>query len=73
MKKADSPRRNVRIMPRPAASNQDLRPQARALSWMASLSVAAGEIRAAEHYVLELLAWCVMCPRTAVAFQDRDG
>ncbi|HEY0479774.1 MAG TPA: hypothetical protein VGD37_19775 [Kofleriaceae bacterium] len=31
---------------------------------MASLSVAAGELRAAEGYLLELLAWC--------AFGDRD-
>ena len=44
---------------------QDLRPRARTLSWMASLSVAAGEIRAAEGYLLELLAWC--------AFADREG
>ncbi|HWO21774.1 MAG TPA: hypothetical protein VNO30_23555 [Kofleriaceae bacterium] len=29
------------------------------------MSVAAGEIRAAEGYLLELLAWC--------AFADRDG
>ncbi len=49
----------------PASSEQDLRPRARTLSWMASLSVAAGEIRAAEGYLLELLAWC--------AFADRDG
>jgi len=32
---------------------------------MASLSVAAGEVRAAEGYLLELLAWC--------AFGDREG
>jgi hypothetical protein len=32
---------------------------------MASMSVAAGEIRAAEGYLLELLAWC--------AFAERDG
>lgn len=48
-----------------SASEQDLRPRARTLSWMASLSVAAGEIRAAEGYLLELLAWC--------AFADRDA
>jgi hypothetical protein len=48
-----------------SASDQDLRPRARTLSWMASMSVAAGEIRAAEGYLLELLAWC--------AFADRDG
>lgn len=55
------------IDPSPAASatEQDLRPRARTLSWMASLSVAAGEIRAAEGYLLELLAWC--------AFADREG
>ena len=45
-------------------TDQDLRPRARTLSWMASLSVAAGEMRAAEAYLLELLAWC--------AFGDRD-
>ena len=47
-----------------SASAQDLRPRARTLSWMASLSVAAGELRAAEGYLLELLAWC--------AFGDRE-
>lgn len=47
-----------------SVTDQDLRPRARTLSWMASLSVAAGEIRAAEGYLLELLAWC--------AFADRD-
>ncbi len=47
-----------------SASDQDLRPRARTLSWMASMSVAAGEMRAAEGYLLELLAWC--------AFADRD-
>jgi uncharacterized membrane protein (DUF2068 family) len=47
-----------------SASEQDLRPRARTLSWMASMSVAAGELRAAEGYLLELLAWC--------AFGDRD-
>ena len=45
-------------------TEQDLRPRARTLSMMASLSLAAGEIRAAEGYLLELLAWC--------AFADRD-
>lgn len=47
------------------ASDQDLRPRARTLSWMASLSLAAGQIRAAEGYLLELLAWC--------AFGEREG
>jgi hypothetical protein len=32
---------------------------------MASMSVAAGEIRAAEGYLLELRAWC--------AFAEREG
>ena len=45
-------------------SDQDLRPRARTLSWMASLSIAANDLRAAEGYLLELLAWC--------AFADRD-
>ncbi len=48
-----------------ACSDQDLRPRAKALSWMASMSVAAGEMRAAEGYLLELLAWC--------AFADRES
>lgn len=47
-----------------SGTEQDLRPRARTLSMMASLSVAAGEMRAAEGYLLELLAWC--------AFADRD-
>ena len=46
------------------ATEQDLRPRAKTLSWMASMCVAAGDIRAAEGYLLELLAWC--------AFADRD-
>ncbi|HEY4182069.1 MAG TPA: hypothetical protein VGM90_34740 [Kofleriaceae bacterium] len=45
-------------------TDQDVRPRARTLSWMASMSVAAGEMRAAEGYLLELLAWC--------AFADRE-
>ncbi len=40
-------------------------PRARTLSWMASMSVAAGEVRAAEHYLLELLAWCAFVDREA--------
>jgi hypothetical protein len=51
--------------PAASATEQDLRPRARTLSWMASMSVAAGEMRAAEGYLLELLAWC--------AFAERDG
>jgi hypothetical protein len=48
-----------------ASSSQDAdqRPRARALSWLASLSVAAGELGAAEGYLLELLAWCAFADR----------
>ena len=55
-----------------SASEQDLRPRARTLSWMASLSVAAGEIRAAEGYLLELLAWCAFADRDAAAEEATD-
>jgi hypothetical protein len=44
----------------------DLRPRARTLSWMASLSAAAGELRAAEGYLLELLAWCAFADRAVI-------
>jgi hypothetical protein len=44
----------------------DLRPRARTLSWLASLSVAAGELRAAEGYLLELLAWCAFADREVI-------
>jgi hypothetical protein len=57
-------------------AGEDLRPRARTLSWMASLSVAAGEIRAAEGYLLELLAWCAFADRDPDAAQpsvDDDG
>ena len=46
-------------------SDQDLRPRARTLSFMSSMSVAAGEMRAAEGYLLELLAWCAFADREA--------
>jgi hypothetical protein len=53
---------------------QDLRPRARTLSWMASLSVAAGEMRAAEGYLLELLAWCAFADRTIIDVAgDNEG
>jgi hypothetical protein len=55
-----------------SASEQDLRPRARTLSWMASLSIAAGEIRAAEGYLLELLAWCAFADREAGQPTDED-
>jgi hypothetical protein len=46
-----------------ACTDQDLRPRARTLSFMSSMSVAAGEMRAAEGYLLELLAWCAFADR----------
>nr|HEX4312465.1 hypothetical protein [Kofleriaceae bacterium] len=49
---------------------QDLRPRAHALSWMASLSLAAGEVRAAECYLLELLAWCAFGDRSVVPLSE---
>jgi hypothetical protein len=54
-------------LPAASATEQDLRPRARALSWMASLSLAAGDIRAAEGYLLELLAWCAFADRETTA------
>ena len=45
---------------------RDLRPRARTLSWLASLSIAAGELRAAEGYLLELLAWCAFADREVI-------
>jgi hypothetical protein len=55
-----------------SATEQDLRPRARTLSWMASLSVAAGELRAAEGYLLELLAWCAFGDRDPAAVVDSE-
>jgi hypothetical protein len=52
---------------------QDLRPRARTLSWMASLSVAAGEMRAAEGYLLELLAWCAFADRSVIDVAGDGG
>lgn len=40
------------------SDGQDLRPRARTLSWLVSLSVAAREVKAAEGYLLELVSWC---------------
>ena len=48
-----------------AAATESDKPRARTLSWMASMSVAAGEVRAAENYLLELLAWCAFADREA--------
>jgi hypothetical protein len=39
---------------------------------MASLSVAAGELRAAEGYLLELLAWCAFGDRDPAALADGE-
>ena len=54
----------------PTAQLKDQRPRARALSWLASLSVAAGELGAAEGYLLELLAWCAFADRPPTARDD---
>jgi len=54
---------NIESIAGSSPTDQDLRPRARTLSWMASMSVAAGEIRAAEGYLLELLAWCAFADR----------
>ncbi|MBS1121146.1 MAG: hypothetical protein H6Q90_3374 [Deltaproteobacteria bacterium] len=66
------------MLPQPSlatsATEQDLRPRARTLSWMASLSVAAGDVRAAEGYLLELLAWCAFADRDVIDTElDEDG
>jgi hypothetical protein len=53
-----------------SASDQDLRPRARTLSWLAGLSLSAGELRAAEGYLLELLAWCAFGERGATTVSD---
>lgn len=37
------------------------------------MSVAAGEIRAAEGYLLELLAWCAFADRDDPETADIDG
>ena len=58
--------------PATSATEQDLRPRARTLSWMASLSVAAGELRAAEGYLLELLAWGAFGDRDPTALADGE-
>ncbi|HEU0037248.1 MAG TPA: hypothetical protein VFQ53_41845 [Kofleriaceae bacterium] len=39
---------------------------------MASLSVAAGEMRAAEGYLLELLAWCAFADRDAATIAESE-
>lgn len=46
------------------AADTDVYPHARTLAWLASLSVAGGNLKAAEGYLLELLALCVFAERT---------
>jgi hypothetical protein len=53
-------------------TDQDLRPRARTLSFMASLSVEAGDLRSAEGYLLELLAWCAFGDRPEAAELDAE-
>ncbi len=48
----------------------DLLPHARNLSWMASLAVASNDYRAAEGYLLELLALCVFAERVVDQHSD---
>jgi hypothetical protein len=52
---------------------RDLRPRARTLSWLASLSIAAGDIHAAEGYLLELLTWCAFADREVIDVLDDGG
>jgi len=40
---------------------------------MASLSLASGQIRAAEGYLLELLAWCAFGERDAASMTAEEG
>lgn len=53
-----------------AAPEADVYPHARNLSWMASLAVAGGDMRAAEGYLLELLSICVFAERTVDQHSD---
>lgn len=48
------------------SDTEDRRERARTLSFMISLCVAAGEIRSAEGYLLELLAWCAFADSNVV-------
>ena len=47
---------------------RELEPRARTLAWMASIAIAAGEIRMAEAYLLELIGWCAFADRSIVGF-----
>ena len=52
------------------SAETDVYPHARTLSWLASLSVAGGNLRAAEGYLLELLAICVFAERVVDEAND---
>jgi hypothetical protein len=52
------------------AADADVYPHARTLAWLASLSVAGGNLRAAEGYLLELLALCVFAERVVDDHSD---
>lgn len=53
-----------------SASEADVYPHARNLSWMASLAVAGGDMRAAEGYLIELLSICVFAERVVDQHSD---
>lgn len=46
--------------------------RARTLSFMASISIAAGDVRACEGYLLELLAWCAFHDQHEPNDHDHD-
>jgi hypothetical protein len=48
----------------------DVYPHARILSWLASLCVAGGHMRAADAYLTELLAICVFADRVVDETSD---
>jgi len=52
------------------SAETDMYPHARNLSWMASLAVASNDYRAAEGYLLELLALCVFAERVVDQHSD---
>ena len=53
-----------------SGSDPDGYPHARNLSWMASLAVAGGDMRAAEGYLIELLSICVFAERVVDQHSD---
>jgi hypothetical protein len=52
------------------AADTDVYPHARVLAWLASMSVAGGNLRAAEGYLIELLALCVFAERVVDEHND---